>query len=103
MLKDTCSINNAPDAPVFSLPPCPQMDIDVFFLHQQLDDMEDDEMKDAQRLAGTATAVILLGVIEAQRLRAERRRPNLVQALLEPKKCRRKVDVAVKVVASEEG
>jgi hypothetical protein len=38
--------------------------------------MEDDAMDGQQRLAGIATAIIVLGAIEAQRLRAERRKPS---------------------------
>jgi hypothetical protein len=48
------------------------MDIDAFFC-QQLDDI-DEEMEHEQLLAGMATAVLLIGAIEAQRLRAERRK-----------------------------
>jgi hypothetical protein len=42
------------------------MDNDVFLLHQQLEEMEDDAMDSQQRLAGIATAIIVLGAIEAQ-------------------------------------
>ncbi|KAJ7871565.1 hypothetical protein B0H13DRAFT_1895712 [Mycena leptocephala] len=49
------------------------MDIDAFF---QLDDIEDEEMEHEQLLAGMATTVLLIGAIEAQRLRAERRKPS---------------------------
>lgn len=52
------------------------MSIDAFILYQQLDDIEEDEIEDEQLLAGSATAIILLGAIEAQRLRTERRNPN---------------------------
>ena len=51
------------------------MDIDAFF-RQQLDNIEDEEMEHEQLLAGMATAVLLIGAIEAQRLRAERRKLN---------------------------
>jgi hypothetical protein len=44
------------------------MDNDVFLLHQQLEEMEDDAMDGQQRLAGIATAIIVLGAIEARRL-----------------------------------
>ncbi|KAJ6450500.1 hypothetical protein C8R45DRAFT_1127827 [Mycena sanguinolenta] len=50
------------------------MDIDAYILHQQLEDMEDNELEDQQRLAAIATAIIVLGAIEARRLRAERRK-----------------------------
>jgi hypothetical protein len=33
----------------------------VFFLHQQFEDMEDNEIHDQQQLTGLATAIILLG------------------------------------------
>jgi hypothetical protein len=52
------------------------MDNDVFLLHQQLEEMEDNVMDGQQRLAGIATAIIVLGAIEAQRLHAERCKPS---------------------------
>jgi hypothetical protein len=56
---------------MFLFPPHTHMDNDVFLLHhlhQQLKEMEDDVMDGQQRLAGIATAIIVLGAIEAQRL-----------------------------------
>ncbi|KAJ7231394.1 hypothetical protein B0H12DRAFT_1077172 [Mycena haematopus] len=50
------------------------MEINVFCLHQQLqqlEQMEVDEMEDERRMAGAAIAIILLGTVEAHRLRRE--------------------------------
>ncbi|KAJ7747549.1 hypothetical protein B0H16DRAFT_1320279 [Mycena metata] len=52
------------------------MDLDVFASHQQLADIEEDELDEEHRLAGATTAIIVLGAIEARRLRAERRKPS---------------------------
>jgi hypothetical protein len=52
------------------------MDIDALFLHQQLENIADEETEDQQQLVGLATAIMLLGAIEARRLRAERRKPS---------------------------
>ncbi|KAF8191992.1 hypothetical protein K438DRAFT_1970355 [Mycena galopus ATCC 62051] len=59
------------------LSPCFPMDIDEFILHQQLEDMEEDEIRDEQQLAAVGTTIIVLGAIEARRLRAERRKLSL--------------------------
>ncbi|KAJ7147905.1 hypothetical protein C8R43DRAFT_1088467 [Mycena crocata] len=53
-----------------------KLSVELFLNEQQLDDIEDDAIQDEQLLAGTTAAVIVLGAIEAGRLRAERRRPN---------------------------
>lgn len=50
------------------------MNFDASFLQQQLQDLEDDEIEEEQVMAGTAVAVLLLGVIETHQLRVERRR-----------------------------
>ncbi|KAJ7653534.1 hypothetical protein DFH06DRAFT_1133698 [Mycena polygramma] len=50
--------------------------MDAIFLHQQLEEMEEDELEDGRLMAGTAMAVVLLGVVEAHRLRTERRKPS---------------------------
>jgi hypothetical protein len=52
------------------------MDIDAFLIQHQLEDIEDHEMEADQLLAGTAMAIVLLGVVEAHRLRTERRKPS---------------------------
>ncbi|KAJ7256207.1 hypothetical protein B0H12DRAFT_1112779 [Mycena haematopus] len=52
------------------------MDIDAFFLHQQLEQMEVDEVEDERQMAGAAIAIIVLGTVEAHRLRSERRKPS---------------------------
>ncbi|KAJ7898023.1 hypothetical protein B0H14DRAFT_3424883 [Mycena olivaceomarginata] len=52
------------------------MDLDVSFLHNQLEDIEEDDLDDGTFTAGTAMAVIVLGVIELHRLRTERRKPS---------------------------
>ncbi|KAJ7231709.1 hypothetical protein B0H12DRAFT_1077061 [Mycena haematopus] len=53
------------------------MDIDAFINLQQLEEIEEDMIDEEQtRLAGSATAIIALGVIEAHRLRTQRRRPS---------------------------
>ncbi|KAJ7249809.1 hypothetical protein B0H12DRAFT_1234628 [Mycena haematopus] len=45
------------------------MDIDAFNFDRELDEMEDEEWEEEQLLAGTATAMIVLGMVEAHRLR----------------------------------
>ncbi|KAJ7819364.1 hypothetical protein B0H14DRAFT_3876690 [Mycena olivaceomarginata] len=52
------------------------MDLDASFLHNQLEDIEEDDLDDGTFTAGTAMAVIVLGVIELHRLRTERRKPS---------------------------
>jgi hypothetical protein len=52
------------------------MDIDVFVCFQQLEEIEIDEVDEEKLLAGSAIAIIALGVIEAHRLRTERRQPS---------------------------
>lgn len=52
------------------------MDIDLPTHHQNLEDMEEEEMEDERMLTGTAIAVLLLDAIEAHRLRTERRKPS---------------------------
>ena len=51
-------------------------DVDAFIIHQQLEEMEEDEREDEQLLIGRATSIMLLGAIEAHRLRTERRKPS---------------------------
>ncbi|KAJ7653838.1 hypothetical protein B0H17DRAFT_1146946 [Mycena rosella] len=45
-----------------------KMDFDMFVLHQQLQEIEEDEADDEKLLMRTATAIIILGAIEARRL-----------------------------------
>ena len=52
------------------------MDLDGSFLHNQLEGIEEDDLDDGTFTAGTAMAVIVLGVIELHRLRTERRKPS---------------------------
>jgi hypothetical protein len=56
--------------------PLPTMDLDALIVHQELEDIEEDEIDDEQHMAGTAMAIMLLGAIEAHRLRTERRKPS---------------------------
>jgi hypothetical protein len=50
------------------------MDIDVFFIHQHLENIQDDEMD--EELPGTAMVIMTLGAIEAHRLRTEQQQPS---------------------------
>jgi hypothetical protein len=52
------------------------MDIDASIHHQQLEEMEENEMEEEQLRAGSAMAVILLGVVEAYRLCNKQRKPS---------------------------
>jgi hypothetical protein len=46
------------------------------FPHQELEDIVGEEIEDQEQLVGLATAIMLLGAIEACRLHAERRKPS---------------------------
>jgi hypothetical protein len=52
------------------------MDIDTLFLHQQLENIADEETEDQQQLVGLATAIMLFGAIEAHRLCDEQQKPS---------------------------
>ncbi|KAJ7735880.1 hypothetical protein DFH07DRAFT_870725 [Mycena maculata] len=52
------------------------MEVDVSIISQQLEEIEEDEVDDELYVAGTAMSIMLLGAIEAHRLRTERRKPS---------------------------
>lgn len=54
-------------------PPSSTVDLDVSFLHHQLEDIDEDGIEDGPLMAGTAMAVMVHGAEEVHRLRTERR------------------------------